>query len=101
MQDTLNMLRIVRRNAKLSAYEEVEGPFDFNKTPMSILGTKGLAYLAPDDRATWQPRGVDAFYTGRKPIPSESTSASILRKCSRCIWNWLVKEMQSLVNARG
>ena len=46
----------------------MEGPFDFIKTPMSILGTKGLAYLDPDDRASWQPHGVDAFYTGRKPM---------------------------------
>ena len=40
MQDTLNMLRTSRRNAELSAYEEMEGPFDFNKIPMSILETK-------------------------------------------------------------
>jgi len=44
----------------------MESPFDFNKTPMSILGTNGLAFLSPDDRATWQPHGVDIFYTGRK-----------------------------------
>ena len=68
MQDTLNMLRTSRRNAKLLACEEVESPFDFNKTPMSILGTKGLAYLNPDNRSTWQPHGVDTFYTGGKPM---------------------------------
>ena len=62
------MLRTSRRNAKISAYEEMEGPFDFNKTPISILGTKGLAYLSPDDRATFQHHGVDTFYTGRKPM---------------------------------
>ena len=61
MQDTMNMLRTSRRNVKVSAYKEMEGPFDFNKTPMSILGTKGVAYLDPDDRASWQPHGVDTL----------------------------------------
>jgi len=61
MQDTLNMLCTSQYNAKLLAYKEMEGPFDFNKTPMSILGTKGIAYLAPDDWATWQSHGVDEF----------------------------------------
>ena len=40
MQDTTNMLRTSRSNAKVSVYEEMEGAFDFNKTPMSILGTR-------------------------------------------------------------
>ena len=46
MQDTLNVLCPSRCISKLSAYEEMEGPFNFSKTPMSILGTKGLAYLS-------------------------------------------------------
>ena len=68
MQDTLNMLCTLQYNAKLLVYKEMEGPFDFNKTPMSILGTKGFAYLAPDDWATWQAHGVDEFYTGYKSM---------------------------------
>ena len=52
MQDTLNMLCTLQYNAKLLVYKEMEGPFDFNKTPMSILVTKGLAYLDRGDRAT-------------------------------------------------
>ena len=68
VQDTLNMLRTSRDNAAISAYEALEGPFDFNKTPISILGTRALAYLDPDERTSWQPHGVDVFYTGRCPL---------------------------------
>ena len=68
IQDTLNLLRTSRDNAAISAYEALNGPFDFNQTPISILGTRALAYLDPDARASWQPYGVDVFYTGGCPL---------------------------------
>ena len=70
IQDTLNLLRTLRDNAviSISAYEALEGPFDFNRTLTSTLGTRPLAYLDPDERASWQPHGVDVFYTGRCPL---------------------------------
>ena len=43
VQDTLNMLRTSRRNVSISVYEDLEGPYDFNRTPMSILGTKSIS----------------------------------------------------------
>ena len=46
MQNALNMMRTSRRNPKNSAFEELNGVFDYNKTPMSILGTRTLAYNA-------------------------------------------------------
>ena len=45
----------------------MEGPFDFNRMPISILGTKSIAYLDPADRASWQPHGIDCWYTVRCP----------------------------------
>ena len=68
VQDTLNMLRTSRRNNKISAYEEMEGPFDFNRTPMAPIGTKAIAFLDPAQRASWQAHAVDVFYTGRLPL---------------------------------
>ena len=43
MQDALNMLRTSRRDKTKSAFHELEGNFDFDKTPMSVLGSKALA----------------------------------------------------------
>ena len=46
----------------------MEGPFDFNRTPISILGTKSIAYLDPANHASWQPHGIDCWYTARCPM---------------------------------
>ena len=64
VQDTLNMLRTSRRNSKISAYQDMKGVFDFNKTPMAPLGTKGLAYIDPDARGIWQAHAQDVFLCG-------------------------------------
>ena len=64
VQDSLNMLRTSRRNPTISAYEDLEGPFDYNKTPFVPLGTKALVYDDPDSRAAWAPHATDAFTIG-------------------------------------
>ena len=51
MQDTLNLLRTAREDPSKSAYEALQGPFDYNKTPMTVLGTKVLAFIDPEDKA--------------------------------------------------
>ena len=61
------MLRTSRRNSKISAYEGMAGPFNYNKTPMAPLGTKGLAFVNPGNRASWQMHANDVFYIGREP----------------------------------
>jgi hypothetical protein len=38
---TLNMLRRSRIIPKLSAYTQIFGVFDYNRTPLSPIGTKG------------------------------------------------------------
>jgi len=45
----------------------MEGGFDFNRTPISILGTKALAFVDPDERASWEAHGIDCYVTGRCP----------------------------------
>jgi len=64
VQDTLNMLRTSRRNPTISAYEDLEGPYDYNKTPMSILGTKSLILDDPNTRTAYAPHGTDCYYVG-------------------------------------
>ena len=68
MQDTLNMLRTSWRNSKISAYEEMEGAFDWNQTPLAPLGCKAVVYLEPNERVLWAPHACDAFYVGRAPL---------------------------------
>jgi len=42
---TLNLLRGSRINPKLSAYAQLNGAFDFNRTPMGPPGTRGIGYM--------------------------------------------------------
>ncbi len=49
---TLNMLRFSQREPKLSTNQEIYDAFDFNKTPLALLGTKALIYNDPASRAS-------------------------------------------------
>ena len=56
---TLNLLRPSRLNPKLSAYAQLEGSFDFNRTPLVPPGVKTLVYETPSQRGSWSPHGVE------------------------------------------
>jgi hypothetical protein len=59
---TLNMLCFSWRNPKKSANQEVYGSFEFNKTPLTPLGTKALVYNDPGPQTSWAPHENDCFY---------------------------------------
>ena len=61
---SLNMLRACRHNLKLSAYEALEGTFNYDATPMAPPGCKVIAFEAPGQRKTWAPHGVNGYYLG-------------------------------------
>jgi hypothetical protein len=61
---TLNLLRPSRINPRLSAEAQLNGVFDFNRTPLAPPGTKILVHEAPAVRGTWAPHGVDGWYLG-------------------------------------
>ncbi len=64
---TLNMLCFSRRNPKISANQEVYGAFDFNKTPLALLGAKALINDDPTSQALWVPHATDGYYAGPAP----------------------------------
>ena len=61
---TLNLLRPSRLNPKLSAYAQLEGTFDFNRTPLAPPGTRVIVHEKPTQRRTWAPHGIDGWYVG-------------------------------------
>jgi hypothetical protein len=61
---TLNRLHFSWKNPKKSANQEVYGSFDFNKTPLAPLGTKGLVYNNPGSQTSWALHANDGFYVG-------------------------------------
>jgi hypothetical protein len=61
---TLNLLRGSRINPKLSAYAQLHGFFNFNRTPLAPPGIRVLVHIKPHDRTTWSPHGEDGWYVG-------------------------------------
>ena len=64
---TLNLLRTSNINPRLSSEAQLNGSFDFNRTPLAPPGTKVLVYDTPDHRRTWAAHGIDGWYIGRAP----------------------------------
>jgi hypothetical protein len=61
---TLNLLRGSRINPNLSAWEQVYGAFDFNRTPIAPPGIHVLVHEKPDARKSWSPHATDGWYVG-------------------------------------
>jgi hypothetical protein len=61
---TLNLLWKSRINPRISAYAQLNGNFDFNRTPMAPPSTRIIAHEKPDQRVSWDPHGVDGHYLG-------------------------------------
>ena len=60
-QDTLNMWITSRINNRLSAYAILDGQFEFDKTPLALVGTKALVFLDPKKRTSLNTHAVDAW----------------------------------------
>jgi hypothetical protein len=61
---TLNMRRPSRINPKLSAYQQVWGNFDFNKTPLAPPGCKVVVHERVMERGAWACHEIVRYYIG-------------------------------------
>jgi hypothetical protein len=61
---TLYLLRQSRINPKLSACAQLNGPFDFNRTPVAPPGDRVIFHENPQQRRTWATHGIDGLYLG-------------------------------------
>ena len=61
---TLNLLCTYFIYPKLSAHSLLNGPYDFNATPMAPPGSKILVHKKPALRGTWAAHAVNAWYLG-------------------------------------
>ena len=64
VQDCVNLMRASRINPEISAYEALNGPYDWNRYPLAPLGCKAVIYEDNDVRRSWASRGVDGWYLG-------------------------------------
>jgi hypothetical protein len=58
------MMHASRVDPTISAYEALNGPYDWNRYPLALLGCKAVVYKDGDSRGSWASRGVDRWYLG-------------------------------------
>ena len=58
------MMRASRIDPTISVYEQLNGPYDWNRYPLAPLGCKAVIYEDGDTRGSWASRGVDGWYLG-------------------------------------
>ena len=59
---TLNILRTSRTSPRLSVEAQLNGNFDFNKTPLAPPGTRALVFEDPTNQGTFTPHAIDTRY---------------------------------------
>lgn len=61
----MNLCRTSRKHPDKSVYHSYHNRrYDWNKHPMLPPGTRAVMYQALDNRISWGPRGLDAWYCG-------------------------------------
>jgi len=61
---TVNLLRESPTNPRASAWECMNGPYDFDAHPMAPPGTAITIHEKPGQRKSWSKHGVKGFYLG-------------------------------------
>jgi hypothetical protein len=61
---TINCLRESTCHPRMSAWDEINGPLDFSRTPMAPPGMLVTVHDKPDSRRTWAKHGTAGYYTG-------------------------------------
>ncbi len=64
VRGTLNLMRASHINPAISAYEALNGPYDWNRYPLAPLGCKAIVNKDGDTRGSWASRGIDGWYLG-------------------------------------
>lgn len=65
METILNMMRTLRNDNSKTAYNEIHGPFYWNKAPLVPLDNKGMVYITPNARNAFAPYCNEAFTVDR------------------------------------
>lgn len=67
IEDILNMFRTSRNNTTKTAYQETEGAFNWNATPLAPVRTRAMVFIHPDNHSTFAPHCDTGHVVGRAP----------------------------------
>ena len=87
---TLNMWITWRRAPTISTYEALNGPFDYNKTPLAPLGSPSVLYDDPTNRNTFAHHCADTMYV----------APSMLHYRKRKCWVPSTQKIRILISAK-
>ena len=63
-ENQLNILRKSRINPKISAFEQMYGPHDYDTHLFAILGCAVELHVTPKSRRTWEAHTKTGYYLG-------------------------------------
>ena len=66
-RSTLNMFRTSRNDTSKKAYQEIEGIFAWNATPLAPLGTRAIVFIHSEYRNSFAPHCDTGYVVGRTP----------------------------------
>jgi hypothetical protein len=69
---TLNLLGTSRTNPRLSAEAQLNGQFDYNRTPLAPPRIKVMIHERHDKRKLWDPHGATGWYIGEPPTITDA-----------------------------
>jgi hypothetical protein len=61
---TVNLLRPCPTHPRISAWEGLNGPYDYDAHPLAPPGTAVTIFETPDQRKSWDKHGVQGYYIG-------------------------------------
>ncbi len=64
VQDKLNLLRALVSNPAISAFENMNGPYEWGWYPLAPPGCKANLYKAPAVQGSWVSQGTIAWFLG-------------------------------------
>ncbi len=64
VKNTLNMLCPSCIYPKNLAYKAIQGPYNWNRFPLALLGCKAVNYKSPETCISWGSHGTNAWYVG-------------------------------------
>ena len=80
---TVNLLRQAAIKPSISAWECINGPFNFDATPMGPPGSRALIHAKPATCRSWDYRSHDGYYIG--PALNHYRCYALLKKESQAI----------------
>eukprot|EP00804_Cyclotella_cryptica_P018466 CCRYP_004311-RB/>CCRYP_004311-RB protein AED:0.26 eAED:0.22 QI:0/-1/0/1/-1/1/1/0/535 len=95
---TINLLQQSNATSMISAYTHLNGPFDYNKMPLALMGCKDQVHEKSDTCGTWAFHSIDGWYLGTSPEHYRTHKCHIKSTNSDCLSNTVVFQHKTITH---